>query len=117
MADSFDKPNGLAFSPDERLLYVSDNGAPHHLLAFEVGRDGTLGVPRRLFVGTPEHPDGVKVDVDGRIYVSASTGVQIVDPGGALIGEIHLPGAVNFAFGGDVLFITTDTAIWAAKGA
>jgi gluconolactonase len=117
VADGFDKPNGLAFSPDESVLYVSDNGAPHHLLAFEVGREGILGAPRRAFVGTPEHPDGVKVDGDGRIYVSASTGVQIVDPGGELVGEIDLPGAVNFTFGGGVLFIPTDTAIWAAKGA
>jgi gluconolactonase len=116
-ADGFDKPNGLAFSPDEGLLYVADNGAPHHLLAFEVGPAGTLGEPRRVFVGTPEHPDGVKVDEDGRIYASASTGVQIVDPSGELAGEIDLPGAVNFTFGGGVLFITTDTAIWAAKGA
>jgi gluconolactonase len=117
VADGFDKPNGLAFSSDESLLYVSDNGAPHHLLGFEVGRDGSLGEPRRVFVGTPEHPDGVKVDHDGRIYLSASTGLQIVDPSGELVGEIDLPGAVNFTFGAGVLFITTDTAIWAAKGA
>jgi gluconolactonase len=116
-ADGFDKPNGLAFSPDERLLYVSDNGAPHHLLAFDVGADGGLTGRRRLFVGTPEHPDGVKVDAAGRIYVSAATGVQVLDPDGSLIGEIRLPGAVNFAFGGtdrNILFITADTAVWAA---
>ena len=116
-ADGFDKPNGLAFSPDERLLYVSDNGAPHHLLAFDVGADGGLTGRRRLFVGTPEHPDGVKVDAAGRIYVSAATGVQVLDPDGSLIGEIRLPGAVNFAFGGtdrNILFITADAAVWAA---
>src|SRR5437868_4798627 len=58
-ADGFDKPNGLAFSPDEHVLYVADNGAPHHLLAFDGGGGGG-GDPRLVFVGTPDHPDGVK---------------------------------------------------------
>ena len=60
VADGFDKPNGLAFSPDERVLYVGDNGAPHHLLAFDVATDGTLAGRRVLAVGTPEHPDGLE---------------------------------------------------------
>jgi gluconolactonase len=118
VADSFDKPNGLAFSPDERTLYVADNGVPHHLLAFAVIERGRhLNRRRVLAVGTPEHPDGLEVDADGRIYASASTGVQVFDPSGVLLGEISLPGAVNFTFGGpdrNVLFITADTAIWAA---
>ena len=116
-ATGFDKPNGLAFSPEESVLYVADNGAPHHLLAFDVGADGTLSGRRILAVGTPEHPDGLKVDGDGRIYASAATGIHVLGPGGELIGEIVLPGAVNFTFGGpdrNVLFITADTAIWAA---
>ena len=66
--------------------------------------------------GTPGHPDGLKVDAAGRIYASASTGVRVHAPDGALLGEIDLPGAVNFCFGTDCLFITTDTAIVAAKG-
>jgi len=116
VAFGFDKPNGLAFSPDERTLYVADNGAPHHLLAFPVA-GGRLGAGRVIAEGTPEHPDGLKVDAAGRIYASASTGVRIHAPDGALLDEIHLPGTVNFCFGGpgrDVLFITTDTAIVAA---
>jgi gluconolactonase len=117
VAAGFDKPNGLALSPDERVLYVSDNGAPHELLAFEVhGR--RLGPRRRLATGTPEHPDGLKVDTDGRIHASAATGVQVYSPAGDLLGELELPGTVTFCFGGpehDVLFITTDTAIWAAS--
>ena len=114
-ADGFDKPNGLAFAPDESVLYVADNGAPHHLLAFAV-QDGRLGAGRVIAAGTPGHPDGLKVDADGRIYASASTGVRVHAPDGALIDELELPGAVNFCFGDDVLFITTDTAIVAAKG-
>jgi gluconolactonase len=116
-AIGFDKPNGLAFSPDEQTLYVADNGAPHHLLAFDVDDDRSLTGRRKIAHGTPEHPDGLKVDAAGRIYASARGGVQVFDPSGVLLGEIDLPGAVNFTFGGrdkSVLFITTDTAVWAA---
>jgi gluconolactonase len=125
---TFDKPNGLAFSPDERVLYIGDSGAnhepgsfdprrPHEIRAFDVveGRRLTRG---RLFAETtPGFPDGIKVDSAGRVYTSAFSGVQVFDPSGALLGEIHLPGAVNFTFGGagrNVLFITTDVAVWAA---
>lgn len=128
VADSFDKPNGLAFSPDESILYIGDSGAiqapntydvnrTHHVLAFDV-KDGRHLVNERLFaVTTPGFPDGIKVDAAGRVYVSASSGVLVFNPSGDLIGEILLPGAVNFTFGGvddNILFITADTAIWAA---
>jgi gluconolactonase len=116
-ADAFDKPNGLAFSPDESVLFVADNGKPHHLLAFDVGRGGRLSRRRVVAAGTPEHPDGLKVDTEGRIYASALGGIQVFDGSGVLLGEISLPGVVNFTFGGsdrNVLFITADSAIWAA---
>ena len=113
VATGFDKPNGLAFSPRGDVLYVSDNGAPHHLLAFEVVGEG-LGSRRIVAVGSPEHPDGVKTDAGGRIYTSAPGGVQVWGAAGWLVDEIPLPGAVNFALDGDVLFITTDTAVWTA---
>jgi gluconolactonase len=129
VADSFDKPNGLAFSSDESSLYVTDSGAnqepgsyyvdrPHHIVAFDV-RDGRHLGPGRLFaVTTPGFPDGLKVDSEGRVYASAFSGVQIFDPSGDLIREIELPGAVNFTFGGpdrDVLYVTTDDAVWAVQ--
>ncbi|MGH3116113.1 MAG: SMP-30/gluconolactonase/LRE family protein [Gaiellales bacterium] len=117
VADSLDKPNGLAFSPDERVLYIGDNGAPHHLLAFDVEDGARLTGGRVIAVSTPEHPDGLKTDGEGRIYASYAGGVQVFAPSGGLIGEINLPGAVNFTFGGrdgNTLFITTDTAVWAA---
>jgi gluconolactonase len=127
VASDFDKPNGLAFSPDERVLYVGDSGAnhepgsfdprrPHHLRAFDVV-DNRLVNDRLFAVTTPGFPDGIKVDAAGRVYASSFHGVQVFDPAGELLGEIHLPGAVNFAFGGpgrNVLFITTDRAVWAA---
>jgi gluconolactonase len=134
VASDFDKPNGLAFSPDETVLYVGDSGAnhepgsfdprrPHHIRAFDVV--GNRLVNDRLFaVTTPGFPDGLKVDAAGRVYASAFSGVQVFDRLGEQIDEIELAGAVNFAFGGrerDVLFVTTDTAVWAvrldAKGA
>jgi gluconolactonase len=116
--DSLDKPNGLAFSPDERVLYVGDNGAPHHLLAYDVEDGARLAGGRVLATFTPEQPDGIKVDERGRICASAAGGIRIFDERGGQIGEIELPGAVNFTFGGpgrNVLFITTDTAVWAAE--
>jgi gluconolactonase len=127
VASDFDKPNGLAFSPDETVLYVGDSGAnhepgtydprrPHHIRAFDVV-DGRLVDARLFAVTTPGFPDGLKVDAAGRVYASSFGGVQVFAPSGLLLGEIELPGAVNFTFGGadrNVLFITTDTAVWAA---
>jgi gluconolactonase len=128
VAEDFDKPNGLVFSPDEQLLYVTDSGAnqeagsyypqrPHHIRAFDV-QDGVRLERGRVFaVTTPGYPDGIKVDRAGRVYASSFNGVQIFAPDGDLIGEINLPGTVNFTFGGErsnVLFITADTAVWAA---
>jgi gluconolactonase len=128
VADSFDKPNGLAFTPDETVLYVGDSGAnqepgsfhpnrPHHIKAFDV-TDGRHLTAERLFsVTAPGFPDGIKVDSEGRVYASAFSGVQVFSPDGERIGEIELPGAVNFTFGGpdrNVLFITADDAVWAA---
>jgi gluconolactonase len=128
VADSFDKPNGLAFSPDGSVLYVGDSGAnqeqgsfyparPHHIVAFDVTGGGRLVNPRLFAVTAPGFPDGIKVDSDGRVYASSFAGVEVFSPEGELVGEISLPGAVNFAFGGsdrNILFITADTAIWAA---
>jgi gluconolactonase len=106
----FDKPNGLAFSPDERTLYVGESGANPHVRAFD-------DVGDRVFAVVPGYPDGIKVDTAGRVYSSCDDGVQVFDAAGDLVDEIELPGAVNFCFGGperNVLFITTDTAVWAA---
>jgi gluconolactonase len=117
VADGFDKPNGLAFSPDEDVLYVGDNGAPRRILAFDVVDGRALAGGRVIAHSTPEHPDGLKVDGAGRIFASAADGVRIYEPTGEQVGEIPLPGAVNFTFGGrdgDALFITADDAIWVA---
>jgi gluconolactonase len=93
---------------------VSDNGAPQQLLAFDIA--GRRLTNRRVFAaGTPGHPDGLAVDAAGRVFASAVNGIHVFSPRGELLGEIELPGAVNFTFGArdDVLFVTADTAIWA----
>jgi gluconolactonase len=105
VADGFEKPNGLAFSPDERVLYVGDSEACV-IWAFEDGA-------RRLFAEiAPGYPDGLKVDGAGRVLSTAGDGIQVFEPDGTRAGLIPIPGAVNFAFGDGTLFITTDDAIW-----
>ena len=129
VADSFDKPNGLAFSPDERILYITDSGAnqasgtyfihlPHHIRAFDVDKGRHLRGDRLFATISPGYPDGIKVDTKGRVYTSSATGVQVFSPDGALLGELAAPGVHNFTFGGpdnDVLFILGDTKIWQAR--
>jgi len=117
VTDTFDKPNGLAFSPDETVLYVGDSGAPQQVKAYDVLRGRRLGGERIFAAIAPGAPDGLKTDAAGRVYVSSDSGVQVFAPDGTHLGEIVVPGAVNFAFGGpgrNVLFITADDAIWAA---
>jgi gluconolactonase len=113
VADGFDKPNGLAFSPDESVLYVGDSESPHHILAFDVLEGSRLGPPRLFAVITPGYPDGIKVDADGRVYSTCADGIQVFSPLGRLLAEIDLPGAVNLCFAADgALLITADDAIW-----
>jgi gluconolactonase len=129
VADSFNKPNGLAFSPDESILYINDSGAiqgtgpyfvnlPHHIRAFDV-RQGRHLVNDRLFiVVTPGIPDGLKVDSAGRVYSSSASGIMVYNTIGDLIGEIIGPGVANFAFGGpgnNILYAMADSEIWAAE--
>jgi sugar lactone lactonase YvrE len=113
VADGLDKPNGLPFSPDESVLYVGDNGRPHRLLAFDV-RGGFLADPRVFAVLSPEHPDGVRVDAEGRVYATSADGIHVFSPDGRPLDEIALPGAVNFALTSDAMIITADRGIWTA---
>ena len=127
VATSLDKPNGLAFSPDESVLYVGDSGAvhgpgdydperPRRVVAFDVA--GERLVNERVFADEiPGFPDGLKVDAAGRVYVSSAGGVLVFASDGAPVGEIELPGTVNFTFGGrdgGVLYVTRDDSVWAA---
>jgi gluconolactonase len=123
VADDFERPNGLCFSPDERTLYVSDTSISHdpnghrHIRAFDVegGRRLTRG---RVFATiSPGAADGFRVDVDGNIWSSAGDGVHVFAPDGTCIGKVKVPEAVsNVCFGGarkNRLFITATTSLYA----
>ena len=117
------KPNGLAFSPDERTLYVADSGAshdlegPHHIMAFDVAADGALRNRRVFAVIEPGIPDGFRVDVDGNVWTSAADGVHCLAPDGELLGTIRVPETVaNVTFGGpkrNRLFIAAASSLYA----
>ena len=98
-ARGFDKPNGLAFSPDERLLYVTDSGG-FDVLRFAVNADGTLG-QREIFATLKVRGlDGLAFDPDGRLWCAALDGVHVFDATGRDLGVIKLPSkptAIAFA--------------------
>jgi gluconolactonase len=121
-ADDFVRPNGIAFSPDERRLYVADTGASHdpdgprHIRVFDVAADGKLSGGAVFATCTAGFFDGFRFDVEGRLWTSAGDGVHCYDPDGTLIGKIRVPGPVaNVVFGGpkrNRLFICATTAIY-----
>lgn len=122
-ADDLDRPNGLAFSPDERILYVSDTGAgraegrPNPIYAYDV-LDGRRLASRRVLAEVgPRAADGFRVDEDGNVWTSAGDGVHCLTPAGELLGKIRVPEKVsNVAFGGpkgNRLFITATTSLYA----
>ena len=107
VADDFVQPNGLAFSPDERLLYIVDTGRSHkpdgptHIRRFVVDPSGTLSHEGEFAACTAGFFDGLRVDTEGRIWTSAGDGVHCYHPDGTLIGKIHVPEVVaNVCFGG-----------------
>jgi gluconolactonase len=107
VTDELDGPNGLAFSPAEDFLYV-DNWSPHRkvILRFPVRRDGTVGRSEVFVDMTAELPgddalDGMKIDMQGNLYVTAPDGVRIYSPAGKHLGTITVPRIVhNLAWGG-----------------
>ena len=122
VADDFDKPNGLAFSPDEKILYIADTGlshnpkGAHHIRAFEVVDGRKLGKGKVLAVVDPGVADGFRVDTDGNIWTSAGDGVHCISPQGKLLGKVLIPETVsNVTFGGpkkNRLFITGTTSLY-----
>ena len=115
----FVQPNGLAFSPDEKKLYVADSGTPRHIRVFEVAANGTVSNGRVFCTIDKGGPDGIRVDRDGRVWSSAGDGVQIFAPDGKRIGRILVAEApANLCFGGDdgkTLFMTARKSLYAVK--
>jgi gluconolactonase len=117
VADDFALPNGLAFSPDESVLYIDDS-AHKHIRAFDVALDGSLTRGRILLdmkSDDPGVPDGLKVDVRGNVFCTGPGGVWVCRPDGALLGRIVLPELpANLAWGedGSVLFLTARTSVY-----
>jgi gluconolactonase len=118
-AGDFDRPNGLAFSPDESRLYVSDTGATidPHIRVFEVGEGGRLSGGEVFATCTVGKFDGFRFDDAGRLWTSAGDGVHCYAPDGTLIGKVLVPETVaNVVFGGikrNRLFICATTALYA----
>ena len=123
VADDFEKPNGLAFSPDDRLLYVADTGATHrldgprHIRRFQVNEQGQLS-GGEIFARLEEgFFDGFRVDEAGLVWTSAGEGVNCYAPDGRLIGRIRIGETVaNLVFGGpkrNRLFICATTSLYA----
>lgn len=124
VATDFHKPNGLAFSPDEKLLYIVDTGRTHgrhlpaHMRVFDVGADGAL-TGGRIFAESPAGLfDGFRIDDEGRIWTSSAEGVHCYDPDGTLIGKILVPEVVsNVCWGGvkrNQLYICGTTSLYTA---
>jgi gluconolactonase len=121
VVDSMDRPNGIAFSPDESILYVADTGEPKNVLAFDVASDGrSLSNKRDFLVVRPGASDGFRCDVEGNIWTSAGDGVHCYTSEAELIGKILVPeqAVANCCFGGEdfrTLYIAGDTSLYSAE--
>ncbi|PZR00784.1 MAG: gluconolactonase [Cereibacter sphaeroides] len=120
VATDFNCPNGLAFSPDEKRLYIADTGRmftndPQHIRVFDVD-GGRLKGGDVFHVISPGCADGIRTDTDGNLWSSAGDGVHCIAPDGMLLGKILVPELVsNICFGGRAkhqLFITATTGLY-----
>ena len=116
-------PNGLAFSPDERVLYVANTRWTQYIHALEIDPEGKL-IRRRIFADmssdeTDGVPDGMKVDVEGRVFCTGPGGTWVFAPDGTKLGIIRTPEVpANLAFGGPdlrTLFFTARTSVYTLR--
>lgn len=123
VVNDFVKPNGLAFSEDEKILYIADSGrshdpeGPHHIRALSVSDTNTLSNSRVFCKVDPGLPDGFRVDIYGNVWTSCQNGVICFDRIGTALGKIKIPQMVsNLTFGGprrNRLFITATKSVYA----
>ncbi len=125
LTDRFVRPNGLAFAPDQRTLYVGDSGGPRDVWAFDVDDGGGLANPRQ-FVDMdahqqPHNPDGMKCDAAGRLWSTGPGGVWVVEPDGTVLGRVGFPEPpANLAWGGpqwSTLFVTARSSVYRVETA
>ena len=133
VADDFDRPNGLAFSPDESELYIADSGyargdgfgfeegRPHHVRGFTVVNGKTLTNSRVVADIQPKVPDGLRVDTGGLLWISAGDGIHCYTKDGERLGRILVPETVaNLTFGGfgkSRMFICATSSLYAIETA
>lgn len=128
---SLKMPNGIAFGPGEKSVYIIDSGAiqgprtyfsylPHQINVYDVQPDGRTLANKRLFATiSPGFPDGLRLDSNGNVYVGALDGIHVLNPRGKLIGQFRMAKqTANLTFGGtenNVLFIGSSDTLWAIK--
>jgi gluconolactonase len=122
VADDFEKPNGLAFSPDESLLYISDTGfshlenGPRHIRVFDVVDARRLTNSRTFADVRPGASDGFRIDIHGNLFSSSHDSIQVYSPDGVRLGKILVPEIIaNCTFGGtdrNRLFITASSSLY-----
>ncbi|MEN9859592.1 MAG: hypothetical protein RLZZ515_74 [Cyanobacteriota bacterium] len=124
-------PNGIAFGPGEKTLYIIDSGAiqgprtyfpylPHAIYVYDVAPDGRTLKNKRLFANVaPGFPDGMRLDAAGNVYVGTLEGIHVLNPRGRLIGKFLMAKqTANLTFGGsdnNILFIGSSDTLWAVK--
>ena len=121
LRDDMDRPNGLAFTSNESILYIADS-RKRHVLAYPVNSDLSLGEPSvfvDMDVTQTGNPDGMKVDVEDNVYIAGGGGIWAVDPSGRHLGTLEFPELpANLAFGGPrnmTLFVTARTGIYSLR--
>ena len=125
VTDEVVHPNGSAFSPDEKILYIADTSSAfnpkpnHHIMAFEVVDGRKLRNGRGFAAISPGMADGFRVDVQGNIFTSSEDSVQVYARDGTLLGKILVPEKVgNLTFGGpdyDRLFIAASSSLYSLE--
>jgi gluconolactonase len=112
---SFDRPNGLVFSPDQSSLYVADT-SKGHIRRFKVAKDGALS-GGEVWATTP-NPDGLRMDSEERVWCASSDGVNVISPEGKVVEVIRFPeqpANLTFSKDGRTLYVTARTGVYSVK--